>query len=125
FHPLDPRHLHEALTPEAVAERLGELKPRFIHHPDCKRLIRQIMEEHGVDPQMLYFDVPRLRSAYPADFLSSGIAFAFHPHRDTWYSAPPCQLNWWMPVYPIEARNAMNFYPRYFREPVKNSSEVY
>jgi hypothetical protein len=36
-----------------------------------------------------------------------------------------CQLNWWMPVYPIEPDNAMGFYPRYFSEPVKNNSEIY
>ena len=92
-----------------------KLKPQFIHHPDCKRLIPQIMAEHGVDLDKLYFDVPRLRSAYPSHFLSSGIAYAFHPHRDTWYSAPMCQLNWWLPIYPLEPDNAMGFYPALLR----------
>ena len=73
----------------------------------------------------LYFDVRRLRSAYPSHFLSSGIAYAFHPHRDTWYSAPMCQLNWWIPVYPLDANNAMGFYPGYFDEQVKNNSETH
>jgi len=36
-----------------------------------------------------------------------------------------CQLNWWLPVYPIESNNAMGFYPRYFSEPVENSSQRY
>ncbi len=108
-----------------MATILSTLKPRFIHHPECKRLIPQVMQEHGVDLDKLYFDVPRLRSAYPSNFLSSGIAYAFHPHRDTWYSAPSCQLGWWTPVYPIEPDNAMGFYPRYFSEPVKNNSEIY
>jgi hypothetical protein len=83
------------------------------------------MFEHGVDLERLYFDVPRLRSAYPSHFLSSGIAYAFHPHRDTWYSAPMCQLNWWLPIYPIEPGNALGFFPRYFGEAVKNNSEIY
>lgn len=125
FKPHDPRVIHEYMTAEEVAKILSEVKPNFIHHPECKKLIPLIMEEHGVDLDRLYFDVPRLRSAYPSDFLSSGIAYAFHPHRDTWYSAPNCQLNWWMPVYPIEADNSMRFYPRYFKEPVKNNSEIY
>lgn len=125
FVPHDPRTIHEHLSAEEVATVLGTLKPRFIHHPDCKRLIPAIMAEHGVDLDSLYFDVPRLRSAYPSDFLSSGIAYAFHPHRDTWYSAPMCQLNWWMPVFPIEAGNAMAFYPQYFDKPVANNSEIY
>jgi hypothetical protein len=125
FSPYDPRTIHERETPEEVAAILGRLKPQFIHHPDCKRLIPQIMCEHGVDPDSLYFDVPRMRSAYPSHFLSSGIAYAFHPHRDTWYSAPMCQLNWWLPIYPIEPDNCLGFYPRYFGEAVKNNSEIY
>lgn len=125
FAPLDPRTLHHHRTAEEVAAVLAELKPRFIHHPECKRLLPQIMTEHGVDPEKLYFDVPRLRSAYPKDFLSSGIAYAFHPHRDTWYSAPMCQINWWLPIYPLDPDNAMGFYPRYFSEPVANNSEIY
>jgi hypothetical protein len=125
FKPYDPRKIYEHMTAEQVADILSTLKPNFIHHPECKKLIPQIMEEHGVDLDRLFFDVPRLRSAYPSGFLSSGIAYAFHPHRDTWYSAPNCQLNWWMPIYPIKADNSMGFYPRYFEEPVENNSEIY
>ena len=55
----------------------------------------------------------------------SGIAYAFHPHRDTWYSAPMCQINWWMPVYPISNENCMAFHSRYWKNPVRNSSEIY
>jgi hypothetical protein len=125
FAPHDPRIIHRYRTPEEVAAVLAVLKPRFIHHPECKELIATLMREHDVAPEKLYFDVPRLRTAYPSDFLSSGIAYAFHPHRDTWYSAPPCQLNWWVPVYPVQPGNAMAFYPRFFAEPVRNNSEIY
>ena len=125
FTPHDPRSVHKHMTPERVAEILSKLKPSFIHHPKCKELIPAVMSENGVDLDKIYFDVPRLRSAYPAHFLSSGIAYAFHPHRDTWYSAPMCQINWWMPIYPLSANNAMGFYPRYFSEPVKNNSDIY
>jgi hypothetical protein len=125
FAPHDPRTIHQKLTAEEVAGILGKLKPQFIHHPECKKIIPEIMREHGVDLEQLYFDVPRLRSAYPSHFLSSGIAYAFHPHRDTWYSAPMCQLNWWLPIYPLAPENSMGFYPRYFSEPVRNNSEIY
>jgi hypothetical protein len=125
FAPHDPRTIHEHLSPEEVAACLGDLKPRFVHHPECKRLIKQLLKEHGADLEKTYFDVPRLRSAYPSHFLSSGIAYAFHPHRDTWYSAPLCQINWWFPIYPIEPNNSMAFYPQYFDHPVKNNSDIY
>jgi hypothetical protein len=125
FAPHDPRIVHHHMSPEEVAGILSKLKPAFIHHPVCKRLIPEILESVGCDLDMLYFDVPRMRSAYPSDFLTSGIAYAFHPHRDTWYSAPQCQINWWMPMYPITGENCMAFYPDYFRGPIANNSEVY
>ena len=105
FAPHDPRYVHEHMTPEEVASVLAKLKPQFIHHPECKQLIPALMREHGIDLDKLYFDVPRMRSAYPSDFLTSGIAYAFHPHRDMWYSAPFCQLNWWIPIYPLQPNN--------------------
>lgn len=125
FAPHDPREIHKYLTPEEVAAILAKLKPQFVHRPECKKIIPQIMAERGIDLDKLYFDVPRMRSAYPADFLASGIAYAFHPHRDTWYSAPLCQLNWWLPIYPFQPENAMGFYPRYFDEGIQNNSETY
>ena len=125
FAPRDPRYIHEYMTPEEVAAILAKLKPQFIHHPECKKLIPAIMREQGIDLDKLYFDVPRMRSAYPSDFLTSGIAYAFHPHRDMWYSAPFCQLNWWVPIYPLKPNNCLGFYPRYFDEEVANNSEIY
>lgn len=125
FAPHDPLRIHEKMSAEDVAIVLARLKPQFIHHPESKKLIAQIMREHGIDAEKLYFDVPRMRSAFPSHFLSSGIAYAFHPHRDTWYSAPMCQVNWWLPIYPLDPENAMGFYPRYFKEAVENNSEIY
>jgi hypothetical protein len=125
FAPHDPRSIHNYMLAEQVAVILAKLKPSFIHDPECKRLIPMIVSENGIALDKLYFDVPRLRSAYPSHFLSSGIAYAFHPHRDTWYSAPMCQINWWIPIYPLDPDNAMAFYPHYFGDPVKNNSEIY
>lgn len=125
FAPHDPRRVHEVLPVEACVAILAELKPRFIHHPRSKALLQQILTEFGCDPETTYFDVPRLRSAMPRDYLAAGIAYAFHPHRDTWYSAPQCQLNWWLPVYEIGADNCLAFHPRYWHRGVCNSSRGY
>lgn len=125
FGDFDPRTIHHHKTAEEVAAILSVMKPAFIHHPECKRLLPLILAERGIDLEKLYFDVPRMRSAYPSHFLSSGIAYAFHPHRDTWYSAPMCQLNWWLPIYPVDPNNGMGFYPRNFTDPVANNSEIY
>ena len=125
FHPHDPRKVQESLPVERCVEILAELKPKFIHHPTSKELIQRMLAERGCDLEKTYFDVPRLRTAFPADYLASGIAYAFHPHRDTWYSAPGSQINWWMPVYEIYPENSMAFHPRYWDEAVANSSNTY
>lgn len=125
FHPLDPRKVQDSLPVERCVDILAELKPKFIHHPKSKELIRQLLSERGCDLEKTYFDVPRLRTAFSSDYLSSGIAYAFHPHRDTWYSAPFSQINWWMPVYPINPDNSMAFHPRYWDEALPNSSGTY
>lgn len=125
FAPLDPREAQYHLPVEHFAAILAELKPKFIHHPTCKELIRQLLIDMGCDPAKTYFDVPRLRTSTSDSYLTSGISYAFHPHRDTWYSAPFCQLNWWMPIYEIVPENIMAFHPRYWSQPVRNSSHTY
>lgn len=125
FHPLDPLRMYESMSAEGCAEILAGLKPKFIHHPKAKEYIQGLLAESGADLEKTYFDVPRLRTAFPGDYLKSGIAYAFHPHRDTWYSAPMCQINWWMPIYELNSENCMALHPHYFGRPIKNGSIQY
>jgi hypothetical protein len=125
FHPLDPLTVHNHLPAEKCAEILAVLKPKFIHHPQTKQIIQQLLVEVGCDLEKTYFDVPRMRSASPGDYLKSGIAYAFHPHRDTWYSAPLCQINWWMPIYDLNSENCMALHPHYFDRAIRNGSSQY
>jgi hypothetical protein len=121
----DPQTAQHRMPVERFARVLSELKPRFIHHPRCKELIPQLLGEFGCDLDQTYFDVPRLRTSTSNDYLTSGISYAFHPHRDTWYSAPFSQLNWWIPIFSVVPENVMAFHPRYFDEPVRNGSARY
>jgi len=125
FGSLDPVTAQEHMPVEEYAAILADLKPKFIHHPESKKFIQGILKELGCDLEKTYFDVPRLRTATSDNYLTTGIAYAFHPHRDTWYSAPLSQLNFWMPVFDIESGNSMAFHPRYWNKPVKNSSQTY
>src|SRR6476661_6035750 len=111
FAPHDPNKAQFDMPPEKYASILELLKPKFIHHPTSKKLIQELLKEVGCDLSKTYFDVPRLRTATSDNYLTSGLAYAFHPHRDTWYSAPSCQINWWIPVYDIVAENCIAFHP--------------
>lgn len=125
FAPYDPLTAQYHMDVEDFAATLARVKPEFIHHPECKSLIGDAIREIGGDPDQTYFDVPRLRSATANDFLTTGIAYAFHPHRDTWYSAPQAQINWWFPVYEIEPDNGLAIYPDAFAASLPNSSDTY
>lgn len=125
FDPLDPEEAHRDLPVERYAQILAELKPAFIHHPESKRLIRDLLIDIGCDPSLTYFDVPRVRSSTPGGYLTTGIAYAFHPHRDTWYSAPRCQLNWWLPCSELTPDNGIAFHPQYWNRAIKNGSRHY
>jgi hypothetical protein len=125
FGALDPQTAQYDVPVEQFAEMLAELKPKFIHHPKSKELITVLLAAFGCDLDRTYFDVPRMRTSTSDDYLTSGISYAFHPHRDTWYSAPFSQMNWWIPIYPVVPENVMAFHPHYWSNPLRNSSRRY
>lgn len=125
FAPHDPQTAQEHMPAERYVEILAELKPKFIHHPRAKELIAGLLSEVGADVDRTYFDVPRLRTMAHGEYLNAGLAYQFHSHRDTWFSAPMQQLNWWLPVYEIESENSMAFHPHYFERAIRNSSSGY
>jgi hypothetical protein len=125
FAPYEPELAQDNMTPEQYAEILAELKPKFIHHPRAKELIAGMLSDIGADIERTYFDVPRLRTMAHSQYMNAGLALQFHSHRDTWFSAPQQQLNWWLPVYPIESENSMAFHPQYFDRAIRNTSSGY
>ena len=125
FGSLDPELAQYEMDVGSYAALLGNLKPSFIHHPKSKELVTGIVRDIGASPDKTYFDVPKMRSSTSDNYLTTGIALAFPPHRDTWFSAPFCQINWWTPIYEITIDNGMAFYPRYFDRPIANNSDVY
>ena len=125
FGDLDPREAQHSLPVERYVAILTALKPKFINHPTSRDLVRGILADLGCDPERTYFDVPRMRTATAGEYLTSGIAYAFHAHRDTWYSAPMSQINWWLPIYDIESDNSMAFHSRYWTTPLANESSEF
>ncbi len=122
FGSIDPRRAQYEMSVEEYVEICAPLKPKFIHNDRTKELVRAVIEDFGCDLEDVYQDVPRLRMVTSHGYLTSGVGYAHHPHRDTWYSAPMCQLNWWLPIYDIESESSMAFHPRYWSAPVKNGS---
>ena len=125
FGGIDPQLAQYEMSVERYVEICAPLKPAFIHNDTTKRLLRNVVEDFGCVLDDTYVDVPRLRMVTSDGYLTSGVGYAHHPHRDTWYSAPMCQTNWWMPVYPVSSDNVMAFHPKYMTQGIKNGSRRY
>lgn len=124
FAPHSPPDAQQYLDGRAYVDVLAKLKPTFINHPRSKQLVGDILAGLGADVTQTYFDVPRLRSM-TSEYLNAGLTLQFETHRDTWFSAPFCQINWWMPVYEVVESNVMAFHPPYFSQRTRNSSRDY
>lgn len=122
FRPYDPECAHEYLDKAEMAKLLGSWKPRFIHARRSRELVCNIVREAGFCDEGTHLDVPKPRTSFPVEHLTTGIAYAFPWHRDVWYSAPAQQINWWLPIFAIREDNAIRFDPLKFDEVVPNNS---
>jgi len=125
FKPYDPEQAHEHFDPAVMAQMLSVWKPRFIHADESKRLVCEIIKGAGFPAEHTHYDVPKPRTSYPVGHLTTGVAFAFPWHRDTWYSAPGQQINWWLPIFPARPDNSMAFDLNNFDQPVPNTSGTF
>ena len=125
FHPLDPTTAQHELDVDRFVEIAGPLKPRFIHHPKTRELQKAYLKALGYDSNRTYLDVPRMRVVTSNRYLQSGIGLNLPPHRDTWWSAPIQQIQFWGPLFPMSRYSSMEFYPYYHRRPMANTSNEF
>jgi hypothetical protein len=122
FKGMDPTTAQYEMPVEEFVRIFAPIKPAFIHHPKTLELMREVAAEFGCGSNDTYLDVPRLRAVTSDAYLTSDVGYAHHPHRDTWYSAPLAQINWWLPIYPLTMESTIAFHPRYWAEAVENGS---
>jgi hypothetical protein len=118
----DPEHAQEQLSVEEFIALVAPMKSRFTNAQQTKELIRAYLVEQGIDAEKTYFDVPRMRVVPHSSYLAAGVSYAYKAHRDTWYSSPAAQVNWWLPVWDVTVERTMAFYPSYWDRPLANSS---
>lgn len=123
FSSMNPEQAQDNLDVAQFIERVAPLKTAFTNHLRTKELIRDILVEYGCDLKRTYFDVPRMRVVPHSGYLSAGVSYAYKAHRDTWYSSPHAQVNYWMPIFAVTPQRAMSMFPEYWDQPVENSSK--
>lgn len=102
-----------AVLVEAAARSLRRLMPE---------LVSAVVADFGCDPDATYVGPPTLVTTTGQGFMAFGLGLPQHPHRDTWYAASACQVNWWMPLYRTDDSSLLAFHPQYWDLPVHNSS---
>jgi hypothetical protein len=118
----DPEHAQGEISVDEFIAIVGPMKSRFTNSQKTKELIRDYLIEQGADASKTYFDVPRVRVVPHSGYLSAGVSYAYKAHRDTWYSSPSAQVNWWLPVWDVTIERTMAFYPSYWNRAIANSS---
>ena len=125
FDPHDPQEAHAHFPPSELAEMLAAWKPRFMRLEKSLNLSKAVLEQIGFDPSTTHYDLLKPRTSYPVGHLTTGIAYAFPWHRDTWYAAARQQINLWFPVWEVRADNGMGFDPAGFGREVRNNSSEF
>jgi len=123
FGALDPEQAQSGIDVARFIAVVGPLKSAFTNDLHTKELVREILSEYGADLRLTYFDMPRMRVVPHGGYLSAGVSYAYEAHRDTWYSSPHCQVNYWMPIFAVTPERAMSMFPEYWDRAVANSSE--
>src|SRR4030095_4456818 len=62
FDKTDPRKAQYSMPVEKYVEICTPLKPGFIHHPDTKKILQDVVKEYGCLLESTYIDESRLRT---------------------------------------------------------------
>jgi hypothetical protein len=117
----EPVWAQQRMSEEEFASRFERAATNLRHL--APELAGAAATDLGCDPNATYFKPPSLTTTTGHGFIAHGLGVPQHPHRDTWYSASMSQLNWWVPLYDIDAKPSLAFHPQYWDRAVKNTSK--
>ena len=125
---LSPLHPTRADKAESAIAELGPLHKRYNTDPQAQQYWRNVFRDIGfdltdtaVDRLFLRFQIVQSPGKTQSELRTGPLP----PHRDTWGSNLYAQINWWAPVYPVSPQNTLALFPRYWNEPVRNTSATF
>lgn len=116
----EPAWAQQRLSDKEFATRFEVAARSFSRN--AIELVSATAADFGCDMETTFVGQPFLVATTGLDFLAHGVGVPHHPHRDTWYAASPCQVNWWVPLYDLDSSAAFAFYPSYWDVPLHNNS---
>lgn len=119
---LHPTTAQAQLTPDFFLKKTSAAQSIFRSSEKYRLLFFNALEECGVNLGNTYFDHFPLRVVpYGTTHGGARNSFIGH-HRDTWGSNIHSQINWWAPIYELEASRTIAIYPKYWTEPLTNTT---
>ncbi len=120
----DPFQAHRVLSAADFKARNFALRKAFDADAEAAAaFLSMFYEAANLDPETTYRDRLILRSSAPIAPLHDDPQMVLPAHRDTWGSGYLCQINWWLPVYEIDAASTAMIYPSYWDRPVANNAK--
>lgn len=114
--------VHRGLAFEDLRRSAEGLRRDFAAAEDLRESFAAVFSELGFAPGETFGDRRVLRIVPPGPRREEYALRSLPPHRDTWGSKILAQINWWAPVYEVGKENTLLLYPRYWSQPIANSS---
>lgn len=119
----DPDGAHRRLPFDELLSRAGGLRRGYAEDPEVHRAFRELFAALGFAPEESFWDRKVLRMVPPGPPRSERPLRSLPPHRDSWGSNIPAQINFWAPVFPVTAARTLLLYPSYWAQPIANTTQ--
>jgi hypothetical protein len=121
----DPLTAHDRMDRVGYLDAVRAVRDAVKADPAIRAAFREGLGAAGLDPAGTWRDRLILRAQPPRRRHPARETLPLPAHRDCWGSGIPQQLNWWMPVLPVDRERTLWLYPSLFRRPVANNSAAW
>lgn len=118
----DPLTAHQRVPRAEYLEAVGRIRDAVKADLSIRAHFREGIAAAGLVPSETYRDRLILRVQPPSGVHAARETVQLPAHRDNWGSGVPQQLNWWMPVFPVEPDRTLWLFPSLFDQAVPNDS---
>jgi len=122
FDTSDPVRAETRMAPAAFRQAAVRARRAVEQDTDVDQCWRDSLAAIGHEPAACWLDRIKLRVVPSCKEMHGRVIRPLPPHRDTWGSGIMAQINWWLPLYPLDARRTMLLWPQMFRRPIANDS---
>lgn len=125
FEGLEPTRAQGSLSKDDFLFKCGEVQRNFRTSETPKQLFFEALAFCGMQLEHNYYDHFPMRVVPLDNTHRGGQRAAIGHHRDTWGSNIHSQMNWWAPLFSLEAERTIAIYPDYWEKPLSNNTATW